>query len=1082
METTRPHLTQNVRHLGLKLAALAGAIATYNFAAGTTATYAAIAATIIAAGFAAELVWSARGEDISPGVRLRYLIVSIAGVALLAVYRHSAVPYRHEVEGLLALVCALCAWEVVSRMRNRFVGHHRPRLRGFSVVAEGERADTRAEVVQFVERRGGRMELVAERGEDGRASLKYLILAPAAEERAIRAFIQQSFESKRDLIVREESELTAVERYLIRKWHEVGDEEAVEQRSGAMPELTDAVAYKLRFKTQPGAALLTLAESEHVFDAIATHLNAAVQEDEVLAAGVALDLVPLRSIQKVQLTHQMREQLDDGSSSDSLRFVGFGGAFGTRAVHAVLFFVLPVLAWKLTGIGWILVVPFVVGLVFARRFVASSLATLWHWMWHGKLEHRSFSLFERDAAAPLTEQERAVRDQMKKKASGRLLTGALTIYVLPAELAEDASESEIASRAQTLERVAKELAAAVEVATEGHESGAELEAVRLDDPRLALSGEPPAQVDTRFLLKPSEIAAIMRPPGASASRVFDLDRLSVANLGVDPRLAKSKPAEGKLTIGTDAPGTAAATEVAIDVDDLEANAIVCGASGSGKSTWLSSALRDVIVAGRSVFSLDAGASMNDRAIRRLARTHPHILRDDRFTVVEWGDADYPVYFNPAIARTEQEVPTALKRMIRILESADVELSAQMAAANIYAIGGTICRATWLQREVAKKVGRPFEEIFAPGMVDIYLLLDDFELLQAFAERFATPIDRKTLEKFIATDEKDRAFVMNPIDWRVRALLRNTELMLILASERNEIDFLDAIKKQEVVLHNTQVLGADDKTINTILATLYASYCDDSETWYDQMRKQHREDDIVRHFMFTDESKQLMEVADKLEKTFSQLRKTGMTVVLGMQYPEQFKGDALQEARQNVANWIAFKLSDPSDILAKVFGVAKDYFINIDDHFFLGRFKMKDRNGKRVLTDTNGFTSSHWNNEPPAEEWGGEPKREQLEAVIIEAQERSRKKVARPRAEALKVCDMDYRREQLWREIELYDRAMSNSSPSTPTLAAVDEPVDDEPVDDADPELEVRPSDNADAEDDPGRTVDPSAWDDLEDIA
>lgn len=1079
METTRPHLTRHVRHFGLKLAALTGAIATYNVADGQSAAVAALAAVMLAVGFAAEVVWSARGEDISAGVRLRYLVVSVAAIALLVVYRHPTVPYRHVVEAVLALVFSLSASEVVSRVRGRFVRHHRPRLRAFSVVAEGERADTRAEVVQFVERRGGRMELVAERGAEGRTSLKYLILAPVSEERPIRAFIQQSFESKRDLIVREESELAAVERYLIRKWQEAGDELAVEQRSGAMPDLADAVAYKLRFKTQPGAALLTLAESEHVFDAIATHLNAAVQENEVLAAGVALDLIPLRSIQKVQLTHQMREHLDDGSSSDSLRFAGFDGAIGTRAVHALLFFLLPVLAWKLTGIVWILAIPSLVGLVFARRFVASTLATLWHWMWHGKLEQRSFSLFERDAAAPLTEQERGVRDQMKKKASGRLLTGALSIYVLPADPPTDAAESELALRAQTLERVAKELAVAVEVATEGHESGAELEAVRLDDPRLALTVAPSARVDTRFLLKPSEIAAIMRPPGASAARVFDLDRLSIANLGVDPRLAATTPMEGKLTIGTDAPGTAAATEVAIDVDDLEANAIVCGASGSGKSTWLSSALRDVIVAGRSVFSLDAGASMNDRAIRRLARTHPHILRDERFTVVEWGDADYPVYFNPAIARTEREVPTALKRMIRILESADVELSAQMAAANIYAIGGTICRATWLQREAARKVGRPLEEIFAPGMVDIYLLLDDFELLQAFAERFATTIDRKTLEKFIATDEKDRAFVMNPIEWRVRALLRNTELMLILASERNEIDFLDAIKKQEVVLHNTQVLGADDKTINTILATLYASYCDDSEAWYDEIRKQHREDDIVRHFMFTDESKQLMEVADKLEKTFSQLRKTGMTVVLGMQYPEQFKGDALQEARQNVANWISFKLSDPSDILAKVFGVAKDYFINIDDHFFLGRFKMRDRNGKRVLTDTNGFTSSHWNNDQAAEEWGGEPTREQLETVIIDAQQRSRTRVARPRADALKVCDMDYRREQLWREIELYDHAMSNGASSVPTPVKISALSNDEP---ADAGLDVQVREGAGATDEADSHVDPSAWDDLEEIA
>lgn len=923
METTRPHLTQNVHHLGLKLAALAGAIATSLFAGGTTASYAVIASLVIGVGFAAELVQSARGEEISPAVRWRYLIVAACALALLAVHRHPAFHYKVWAElGLVALV-AVCSWELVARIRGRLAPATAKPMRWISVWAP-TLAETSKQLVAYLERNGGRLMVVAARNEQGHVGARFLIGAPAHRATAVREYVKQTLGADKAMNMRDVRELLPHEHLLVDRWADlegVARDQVDLKVERELPELADVAAYQLRFRAQQGAGLLALKEGEPVFDTYSPELLEAAAKPEVGAAMVIVDLAEVPASTKRGLTAQMTQMLDDGETL-RLRFNGLGGGALARLIRYALIIGVPVFAARGLHTAWPLIIPALFGLAFFWSHVLQVGGFLLTGRWKPRAQTPGIFSFvrEQQPERELTDEEKETQAFMRKKRDGRLFTGAAYVVVIPAAPLGDA-ELDVAHTGAVVDEMAKWLAQAVVEATADSRTGGTLEASKLEDPRRAFTGDLPRHGDTRFLLKPSEAAALLRPLDLNANSMFQLDHTGVPNLPVPKLMPAAGP--GMIDLGEAGPGSVDERPVATTVQNTNGTWLFFGNSRMGKTNALADRVAEAILAGYPVVAIDP-ANMCKEILMRLADKEPQILESGEVIYVDWANREQVPYWNPMVARNDDEVDLAVKHTMNFIQSivGDISSQAPRAIGYLEAVVPPVVKFNRDIYETSVASGRDPDEAFYASMLAIYTILeqDNADLLWSIVARYGNHTQQQRWRRYfemVEQNAKQAASEYLVIQQRLERVFNNDQLARIMGSPKNRLNFEDVILGKVKMLHEVPVIGGQEDVAGSILGLLFLIYCDVAWSVYKQLEAQHEKPPF--HVCAVDEAHNAARVAPReMVRMFRELAKSGICPWLATQHPLQFKdaggADVYNEMWQAM-NLSVFQTTKGADDLA-----------------------------------------------------------------------------------------------------------------------------------------------------------------------
>lgn len=1006
MDTSRPQLTQNLRHRRAKLTALVAAALAYLAARAahspTGKLVALVALACLGLAVVAELVQGVRGEQISGPARRRFLIVSLALLALIVVHADTALPHRHIVEAGLGLVVAFCGWEVVVRLRGKLAAPHAADFVYFSIAAPAT-AETKQQFERYLERAGGRFIVLAyDNPQTGQVVAKFLLAVERSRADAARAYVQQTF-GERQTIVRELTELSPAEQLIVERWAAADGVAAAEcqlEYARELPELADAAAYQLRFRRQPGAGLLSLAQGEAVLDTTLPDMKAIALLPEVRAAMLVLDLAELDAGAKRDLTRQMRDQLDDGSGSS--RQLGLSASFLSRT--------LAFLIRNTLFLG----VPFLFSL--ARGFA--------EWLRTGQVGRRGARRpLLRGAEQPavqLSEHEREVRGFMKAKADGRLFSGAAYALVLPAdlprELADD--EGERALRAQRVEQAAAALAEAVETASADARTGGALEATRLEDPRRVLTGQLPRRIDTRFLLSSSEAASLVRPLDRNAAALFELDHQPVPNLGRDKRLAR--PAEGLITLGIAAPGTTEQAPVSIAPRDANGTWVITGDTRTGKTNALASYVADAIIAGTPTIVLDP-ANLTDEVLKHIAARAPQLLEGDRVTVVDWRDLDHAVYCNPMIPTSRAEIPTAVAETMQFVMGIIGDLASQAPRAIGYleAIVPPLVKLNWTQIEHAQAARRPLDEIAHASLISIHTLFSEgheFELW-GVVSRYGNPWQREKLRRYLEMDPKKRKDELVVVLNRLERVFNDDQIARIVGSPRNAVEFASTVRAGSAVFHKLPLPRDDtDKVPASLMGLLYLRVCHAAWTVYEE--HQRRGEKPPYFWLVVDEAHNVAATAkDDMKRAFRELAKTGVCQVLATQTPRQFRdrGDAelLGEMWQSM-NFTTFRMKDGADELARKALdetgklVAGETIQGIEPYYSLNKLSVNQPDGSRATVGPFALAAPPPPPDPTA----------QQRQLIQQAQARGAAATGRSADEADEQIDPQHGIEQLIGELEL----------------------------------------------------------------
>jgi hypothetical protein len=994
--TPSTDLTQNVRHLRGKLALLAVSGGVYLAGrAFELATLRSLALIVLAAttlGLLSEAAWGARGEEISGPVRRRFLVVSAAAVALYAI---NGASFAHK--GLaqigLGVVIALCSIEVIARLRGRLRKPTAPDYIYVSVAMPAAKETTDA-FAAFLERYASRVMLIAEKNPlTAQAVGRFLICVPRAREAAVRAYINQTLKDGGRAVVRDLKELPPHERLFVERWAatdgvDSGELELDHERE--LPELADVSAYQLRFTRQKGSALLWLSQGEAVLDTIGPELKAAAMQPEVSAAAVILDLVELTASAKRDLTESMRAVLDDGSGS-TLQ-LGASASIVSRTlaflVRNILFVGVPMLLSLMRGFGsWV------------RTGQVSR---------GGAPMRRPLVQRQEPQARPLTEQEREVAAVMKKKAEGRILSGAAFTVVLPAPAPApaDAGDEDRAFRAQRVAETGLMLARAVEDATADARTGGSLEARPLDDPRRAFTGELPHRVDSRFLLTTEEAASICRPLDRNAAAIFELDEQNVPLLDA-PAWMQTQWRPGLMLLGEVMPDTDQARPVYMKLEDLSGSLYATGRSGSGKSTWLEGVLRDMALAPYgSCFSIDPNSSLNTGALLLLAQEHPEKLADERVVAIDWADQLHIPYWNPLVCRDERELAVSCGITLILVAALNVGSLDQLTRGKGYLEAGIRALAeanlALYRAYEQSSIAEDEREFLTPADLRRFFTRDEFRELVL---RFANMDICERFDDLVEMKDQEKRTLFASILHRLDTMVGDPHVALMVDSPRNAIDWKRWIGGGYTVLHNLNVFSDTEKSSFGMLPTLLAQYFRESELLW-KLRGEPTGSALneITSYMVADEIQNLAEVAgDELGRALEMLRKTGVRLIGASQFQGQMSsgGQRLAEnMKSNLAHRLSFMLpSDSRGAEAQAIDLGRGIvdatmLSNLPRFHAIGTFDLTRPDGS-APEKTDPFTFRSVDTKRPRQ---GDPTFEAAMALVEQVKERGRG-YGRPRAQA-----------------------------------------------------------------------------------
>lgn len=179
---------------------------------------------------------------------------------------------------------------------------------------------------------------------------------------------------------------------------------------------------------------------------------------------------------------------------------------------------------------------------------------------------------------------------------------------------------------------------------------------RKADPLEAAIGMLPVERSQDCILTPPELGEMMKVPDRlTKTQAVDVDYGMRAKPPRRPIIVPDplNPPPGIIAFGEIWVGSNRQTAVGMPIAGLNTHMYVCGTTGSGKSTLTEWFIYGLAKQGKSVFVIDPHGTLVDNVLPTILAFAPERAKD--ILVLDFGDAEWPVSFNPIAIDSANEI-------------------------------------------------------------------------------------------------------------------------------------------------------------------------------------------------------------------------------------------------------------------------------------------------------------------------------------------------------------------------------------------------------------------------------------------
>lgn len=325
--------------------------------------------------------------------------------------------------------------------------------------------------------------------------------------------------------------------------------------------------------------------------------------------------------------------------------------------------------------------------------------------------------------------------------------------------------------------------------------------------------------------------------------------------------------------------------------DRKLHAVILGKTGVGKSSLLAGLIMQDIAVGRGCALIDPHGDLAAGVHDTMARS-----TDRRLIYLNAADPTCPFGINPLRQMPEDEVARATSNFMEVLERQ-------------WPSAWGVRMEHVLRNTLHVLIGRPRSSL--PDVLRLYR--DDNFRAGAIATTRSEIVRAFWEHEFEPLTPRQRSDMVAPIENKMGALLTDPVLYRVLVRPQRQLDLRAIMDGQQTLLVNLARgrIGADSAALlGSVLVSLLGATAF-SRTDVD-LAERHP------FYLYVDEFQVFATRA--FAEMVSELRKTGVALVLATQHLSGVQMDIRQAVLGNVGNMIAFRVGvDDASLLARQFG-------------------------------------------------------------------------------------------------------------------------------------------------------------------
>ena len=320
---------------------------------------------------------------------------------------------------------------------------------------------------------------------------------------------------------------------------------------------------------------------------------------------------------------------------------------------------------------------------------------------------------------------------------------------------------------------------------------------------------------------------------------------------------------------------------------------VIGATGSGKSRFLLSLIKQDIKAGRGLMLIDPHGELYDHIMDWLVKNE-RLLKRRKLRLIDPSDDNWSIAFNPLYSKSERKIP-------KVVNSAVSGLAHIMGGGNL---ADTPLMARSLEAICTALAYSNLSLLQAPYLYDKQYARDRKPIIQ----NIKNPVLRQAWLKYENMAEREFNEVFASAERRISPLITDPKISAIVGQTENSLDLKKSMDQGEIILVNFSEVDSDaTPESSALLGRLLVN---------NLVLKSYERDPKGNPRPFTlymDEAHNFLssDVSDILAKC----RKFGLHLVLAHQFLEQLReaGEIIYKGVMGTArSKVVFSLDDPDD--------------------------------------------------------------------------------------------------------------------------------------------------------------------------